>query len=297
MNVCIIVFSPSGHTLQAGQMLQTALLDQSISADLINITRQAEVFTNNNIAAFLRNNVPRHDLLCIGGPVYAGHLESNVHRLIKSLPPPDDNHWGRLAIPFVTYGGLHSSVALQEAGNLLHAASRINIMGIKMASFHSLSHNLQPAKINEGKPGPEEKAVAVEAVYRLKHLLQQNKFPDIRHSFAYASQTHKLILHFFSQNYFHAKYRTVRADPAKCNGCGSCQQRCPVNLIQIIAGKAVRINNGHVCLLCAECYHHCPRKAVIHDFVEQKISQKLNREKEKYHENPPSAVYPLMGSD
>jgi ferredoxin/flavodoxin len=291
MNVCIIVFSPSGHTLQAAEMMKAAMEEQAMQVQLINITGQREVFKNNNLKGYLLENVNRHDVLCIGGPVYAGHMEGNVRKVIKLLPDPDE-YWGKLAIPFITYGGLHSSVSLQEAGALLYAGRRINIMGVKMASFHSLSQNLLPSKINEGKPGLEEEGVAREMARRLKQLSSQSKWEDVRRSFRYASLLHTVVLKFLDQDYFHGKYRTVRANLEVCNGCGICQKFCPVNLIEIVGQKAVRVDNGNYCLLCAECYHHCPRNAVVHDFIEQKITKKLNKEKEKYHEIPQSAVYP-----
>ncbi len=296
MKICIIVFSPSGHTLQAAKMLQTAMQEQGMKVQLLNITRQEEVFKHNKVRDYLLKNVERHDVLCIGGPVYAGHLEGNVQKIIRQLPAPD-KHWGKLAIPFITYGGLHSSVALQEAGALLHANKRTTVLGVKMASFHSLSQNLLPCKINEGKPGREEEQVAGEMARRLKQLSDQGQWEDVRQSFAYASLMHKMVLKFLSQDYFHRKYRTVHAKPEKCNGCGTCQKLCPVNLIEIVDQKAVRVDNGNYCLLCAECYHHCPRHAVVHEFVEQKITKKLNKEKQKYHELPQSAVYPLIAQE
>lgn len=293
MKASIIVFSPSGHTLQAAMLMQNSLKAQGIEVQLLDVTREKEVFSENKLVDYLVNRVECHDVLCIGGPVYAGHLEGNVHKIIKALPVPD-GHWGNIAIPFITYGGLHSSIALQEAGDLLYASRRIPILGVKMASFHSLSQNLLPDKINEGRPGPEEALVAGEMAKRLKALSAQDKWVDVRKSFHYASMKHRIVLKFLSQHYFHRKYRTVHAKPEICNGCGTCKKVCPVNLIDIVDKKAVRISNGNYCLLCAECYHHCPRHAVVHEFVEQKITKKLNKEKAKYHELPRSAVYPLV---
>ena len=293
MKVCILVFSPSGHTLQAAEMMKAALEKQAMQVQLINITGQKEVFGNNNLKGYLLENVKQHDVLCVGGPVYAGHLEGNAQKMIKALPAPN-GYWGKLAIPFITYGGLHSSIALSEAGALLHAGKRINIMGVKMASFHSLSHKLLPAPINEGKPGSEEDDVAREAARRLTQLNDQGNWEDVRRSFGYASLLHKAVLRFLDQDFFHGKYRTVRAKPEICNGCGICQKFCPVNLIEIVGQKAVVVDNGNYCLLCAECYRHCPRNAIVHEFIEQKITKKLNKERAKYHEIPQSAVYPIV---
>lgn len=292
MNICIIVFSPSGHTLKAAQMMKAAMEKEMMQVQLINITGQKEVFKNNNLRGYLVENINAHDVLCVGGPVYAGHLEGNVRKVIKTLPKPD-GHWGKLAIPFITYGGLHSSVSLQEAGALLHACGRINILGVKMESFHSLSQTL-PCKINEGKPGLQEEAVAQEMAHRLKQMSHIGDWKDVRKSFGYASLLHKVVLKFLDQDYFHSKYRTVRANPEVCNGCGVCKKVCPVNLIEIIEQKAVRVENAdNYCLLCAECYHHCPRKAVVHEFLEQKISKRLSAEQKRYHETPRSTVYPV----
>ncbi|MBP2656636.1 MAG: 4Fe-4S ferredoxin iron-sulfur binding domain protein [Firmicutes bacterium] len=293
MKVCIIVFSPSGHTLKAAEMMKAAMEEQALEVQVLNITGQHEVFKNNRLKDYLLENVNRHDVLCVGGPVYAGHLEGNVRNLIKALPEPDEQ-WGKLAIPFITYGGLHSSVALTEAGALFCAGRRINIMGVKMAACHSLSQKLRPGKINEGKPGPEEERVAREMARRLKLLSSQSTWKEVRQSFGYASWLHKIVLKFLDQDYFHKKYRTVYAKPEVCNGCGICQKFCPIKIIEIVGQKAVRVDNGSYCILCGECYHRCPRNAVVHDFIEQKITKKLNNEKEKYHEFPQSAVYPIV---
>ena len=294
MNVSIIAFSPSGHTLQAAKMMQAALQEQSFRTQIVDVTRQKEVFTQHRLLDFLQENVEAHEVLLVGGPVYAGHLEGTAKEIIAALPPPDEK-WGRLAVPFITYGGLHSSVALQEAGALLHAAKRMNILGVKMASFHSLSQTL-PFKINEGRPGAPEATVAREMARRLASLIRSGHAVDVRRSFGYAPLAHRIALKFLTQDYFHRQYRTVRADPARCTGCGSCLPHCPVNLIKIANRKAVRAEQGHYCLLCAECYHHCPRHAVIHEFLEQKIAKKLSAEQAKYHETPASAVYPLLSN-
>lgn len=44
-----------------------------------------------------------------------------------------------------------------------------------------------------------------------------------------------------------------------CNGCGSCQKKCPI--------KNISLSNGHpiwkgTCTMCLACYHSCPRHAI-----------------------------------
>ena len=45
----------------------------------------------------------------------------------------------------------------------------------------------------------------------------------------------------------------------KCNGCGICQQICPVDNIKLINEKP---DWQHNCQFCLGCLHYCPQKAI-----------------------------------
>jgi ferredoxin len=45
----------------------------------------------------------------------------------------------------------------------------------------------------------------------------------------------------------------------RCNGCGVCVEKCPVNNITLEGGK---IEYLHHCEQCFACYHHCPQHAI-----------------------------------
>ena len=111
MKVAIIVFSPSGHTLKVAEMTKENMIDKGMQVQLLDITRNKRVFRENKLGQYLKEKIEPHDLICVGGPVYAGHFEGNAMNIIKALPYPDKT-WGELAVPFVSYGGLHSSIAL-----------------------------------------------------------------------------------------------------------------------------------------------------------------------------------------
>ena len=46
----------------------------------------------------------------------------------------------------------------------------------------------------------------------------------------------------------------------KCSGCGSCEERCMTQVIEIKSGKAV-IDHA-ACLECGDCYNNCPCGAI-----------------------------------
>ncbi len=65
--------------------------------------------------------------------VCAGHREQNMLRTIRALPREKEKQ--NPAIPLVTYGGVHSSIA-NEA---LNGRGYIPIMNIKIAAKHTLT--------------------------------------------------------------------------------------------------------------------------------------------------------------
>jgi len=47
----------------------------------------------------------------------------------------------------------------------------------------------------------------------------------------------------------------------KCDGCNECVSACPVNIIEMVNGKAVCEDSGE-CLGCESCVAVCPSEAV-----------------------------------
>ncbi len=63
------------------------------------------------------------------------------------------------------------------------------------------------------------------------------------------------------------QHRTVgiEIDTNKCSGCGTCKEVCPINLPEIIEGKAR--NTSPLCMRCPVCKQNCPMEAI--SFVHQ----------------------------
>ena len=124
-------------------------------------------------------------------------MHYNVKNIIKALPHPKSG-WGKLAVPFVTYGGINSGIALQEGAKLLKKSGRIIVAGMKVNSSHCLSKLKQIKRtVNEGMPGDEALPLIEDLACRIKEF--ENKKPedcaDITHKLAYQSPKVKIKAH------------------------------------------------------------------------------------------------------
>jgi ferredoxin len=257
---------------------------------LINLTGRKELLFENNRRENLYKALGEYDLLFIGGPVYAGHMERNVLKTISILPYPDDLH-SNLAILFLTYGGVHSSIAMEEMGTLLDERRYKSMLGIKIAAMHTLTKTFAKV-INPGKPGREEEELIIKAVVYIFETIGAGKknMIDQRKSFEYSSTKERDFFHGITQEELHEKYKTVCVDQSKCIKCKKCIKGCPVNMFDFVENRIEINKNNNRCILCAECYHNCPVNAISYPYIE--IARVRLKDGSIPMESPLSAVYP-----
>ncbi|MCT4613847.1 MAG: EFR1 family ferrodoxin [Marinifilaceae bacterium] len=295
MRVSILVFSPSGHTLKVAQLFKREFQNNDTIVQLIDITRNENYLEGSNIKEYLEEELDKHDILLIGGPVYAGHVEKNILNILDHLPEPGGKY-GDLVVPFVSYGGVHSSIALEEMGKYINKKKRKSILGVKIATKHTLTQTLSNI-INDGKPGKLEEEIISKAVERIIMTANKdyNKIKDVGRSFSYSKLPERILFKLLSQEFIHKKYKTVSIDTKKCIGCKKCVSVCPVNMFACSDNKIYIARDSSNCILCAECYHSCPSSAINYQYIE-KAKERLEDGYAKL-EKEQSAIYPKIKED
>ena len=295
MNITIIQFSPSGNTAKATAQIAAELSAiEGASVRFVDITGNEDFFRTGNIRCFLEAEAGKHDLLLLGCPVYAHHLQYHMKDLISALPEPDGDAWGSLAIPYVTYGGISSGIALEEAAKLLRKSGRQVVAGMKISSSHRMTRAFLDREFNEGKPGGELKPAVEQLAQLVKELADGRSFPDIGRKLVYQSRITALVCNIvFNEKKWHKdRYPKVRIDVSKCSSCGKCVSACPVLHLEKEDGVVLE-NALRPCIHCLNCVAGCPVHAVKLEgnlekgrmFMNRMITKKGNSEK------PATALY------
>ncbi|SNT30634.1 4Fe-4S dicluster domain-containing protein [Anaerovirgula multivorans] len=294
MKSAIIVFSPSGNTIQVGELLKVALEQNSINTQLINIAGKENYFLTEDKQVFLQEIVKEHDILFIGSPVYAHHLQYHVKDLIVSLPKPV-NGWGKIAVPFITYGGINSGIALDEAGKLLRKSGRKVLAGLKVSSSHRMTRAFMKEEYNKNQPEDKTISFIEELIKRVKSV-DMNSINDCSKHLKY--QNIKMYLKakiIFREKVWHEKrYPKVVIDNDKCIKCGKCINVCPVCHLKQNNDKSIERNINTQCIHCFNCILKCPLKAISPIGDLEKAKSFIESMIKKAKEDPGTCLYPKI---
>lgn len=294
MKVLIIEFSPSGNTNKVSELLKTNLEHNNISVELVNITRNEKYFFTNNKQSFLQKTIKKHDILFIGSPVYAHHLQYHVKDLINNLPSAKDGY-GKITIPFVTYGGINSGIALDEAGKLLRKSGRKVLLGMKVSSSHCMSKAFMKEEYNKDQPENKVMSAINELINRIV-LADLDSLKDNSKHLKYQSiKTYLKSNLIFKEKVWHKKrYPKIVIDNSKCIKCGKCTKVCPVCHLRQNNDKAIVKNINSECIHCFSCIFECPQKAIAPVGDLNKARNFMENMIKKRKEAPETCLYPKL---
>jgi ferredoxin/flavodoxin len=273
----IVYCSPGGTTRHvAGVMMQQC---QSLGIDVqeLNLARQPDMETIIDRIA----HAPEGLCLFIGSPVYVSHAIPPVMDLIARLPEGRDIP----VVPFVTWGGACSGMALFEMGRALEAKGMVPVGAAKILAVHSMLWRSENP-VGQGHPDAEDDRLIRDLVTHVHDQLSRgNKAAvataDLTH---YPAAVRKEMARVdLKMAAAHMPAREV--DEAACTTCGQCVDDCPTDAITLAPAPVF----GETCIYCYRCVRECPEEAIRVDLsgVEARIRERVKQ----FDEQPLSQIF------
>lgn len=180
------------------------------------------------------------------GPVYAGRLPRVMEEYIRQV-----NFSGTPKTYFVGTCAATPWVTVQYVEKLCGEKefSLLGFHSVVMPQGYIAGGGTQPKEVNDKVlKEAEPKIIAIAETIRDKQML-----PKEQPGKSIMSKVLNPIM--YSVMISAKSFRVTE----KCNGCGKCDQRCPLNNVKLINGKPVW---GKECTHCMACIAGCPREAI-----------------------------------
>jgi len=285
MKVTIIYFSPSGSTHKVAKLINAEFLKYDWEVQLLDMTKDTDLFPNGNITKFL-DKIEVHDLLLVGGPIYIDHLHYNVLDLIKQLPSADGIKYSKEVAIFTTFGKITPGVGAPEATTALKVTGRSVWAALEIDSEHCVARNI-PYHIGKKLPGDEILTLVSELVEFLVKVVNSAKKPikDIEDKligrygmFPHLSDEREVT---------RLSFPNIEFNYDKCIKCLLCVKKCPVNYLIVKDGYPT-ISPIDICVHCTNCVYHCPTGAVIMDLANKEGFYRKQLEEQGLEPDGPS---------
>jgi ferredoxin/flavodoxin len=278
-NVFIVYFSPAGSTRRVAAVIEKKFvaLGTEVSAfDLAGCSGDVATEISQQMAASKEKSC-----LFIGSPVYVSHVVPPVMEFIAGLT--ENSH--SFAVPFVTWGGACSGIALYETGKELLSKGFTVLGAAKILAVHSLMWTLENPLGNRHPDAGDDRMVE-ELVNFVNRELHQDNPKGIKLSdLAYQTEEHHTEMEIVSLEDAkeHMPRRTI--DTELCNQCRVCAEVCPTDAVGFTPYPVF----GDSCVFCFTCMKKCPEQAINADFSE--VWQRIKDRAELFSEQPYSQIF------
>ena len=276
-NAFIAFCSPAGSTGHVAQVIADSLREKAVTVHLLDLGagQDASLFLG------LLKTAEVDDGLFVGTPVYRELAIPPVMAFLDDLPPAN----GCTAVPFVTWGGATSGIALWQMGQALQAKGYVLTGGAKVLAVHSMMWpSDQP--VGHGHPDDDDDRQVHRLVTRvLERPSNSTAKPMPLSDLDY--QPDAISANFKKKMDQPWMIIPKTIDEERCTQCGTCEAVCPVDAVALDPGPVFNTR----CFDCFECVRECPEDAIVSGVPLGKIEAMIRERVEKYKEQPPTQIF------
>ncbi|OPY85053.1 MAG: Ferredoxin-2 [Smithella sp. PtaU1.Bin162] len=250
--VLVLWYSQTGQTRRYARLIGCIFKEKGLTVDAFDMSK------------FDKKLLVNYDLIIVGTPVFYYDIPSNLIGWLEAIPSIN----GTPVAAFVSFGG--------PEGNQHNASSHILKLladngGVPVGrdAFRNIASYPTPkwdsANQNAGKHLPD--AATFDQVRRftadvLERIRQGRTIPVV---YEFALREILSLLPLIWLNKKAVSRHTV--DAAKCIGCQTCVEKCPVNAIDPAKQTVDQVK----CLACFGCLNNCPADAVVMEYRGERL--------------------------
>jgi ferredoxin/flavodoxin len=274
MKTAFVVYcSPAGSTRHVAEVIAASLKENSVTVttlDLGIVADPASVVDRLKTAG-------EGDCLFVGSPVYRDVAVPPVMAFLNQLPSVA----GPAAVPFVTWGGATSGLALWQMGQALQGKGFTLAGAAKVLGRHSMMWT-DDSPVGQGHPDADDDRQVRELVDR---LTQGNASPMSLDTLDYLSAEDSGEVKKKLDDPWQNIPKNV--DEEKCTQCAICVQVCPAGAVALDPLPVFDAN----CFDCFNCVRECPESAIVSPMDFEALNDKIRKKAEKFDEKPPTQIF------
>ena len=273
----IVYFSPAKTTRHVAQIIAQTLESVNIKPVLFDLEKDRD--DSDLLDSIASTN--GESLLFIGSPVYVSHAVPQVMAFISKLSPDT----GLPVIPFATWGGATSGIALHEMGNALTEKGMVVVGAAKILALHSLMWQFENP-LGKGRPNTEDDKLIKDLVATVLKKMSSTPSEGIPLTdLAYypepvMAEMQKITLA-MAKDHFPVRH----VDKDACTQCEECAATCPTNAITFSPYP----DFGDRCVYCYNCVRLCPEEAIAADF--SMLEELIRTRAAQFKETPLSSIF------
>jgi len=271
----IVYCSPGGSTRHVAQVIEKEL-------EHLGMTVLSADLGKGDDGSSVINEVKNGKIcLFVGSPVYSNHPVLPIMRFISDLPENADIR----AVPFVTWGGASSGIALHDMGKALTAKGFSLVGAGKILSPHSMMWQCQNP-LGEGHPDEEDDRLIRALVNGVLKKMEAGSSEVVSLS-DLAYQPEKVHAEMEKMTFAKAKGHMPKKEINEelCTECGVCAEICPVQAIILSPYPKF----GENCICCFQCVQNCPEEAIIADL--SPVEKLIRGKAKQFHERPFTKIF------
>jgi ferredoxin/flavodoxin len=269
--------SPAGSTRHVAGVIAASLKENSVTVHTLDLGTAA------NPGPFVDQlkTAGEGDCLFVGSPVYRDVAVPPVMAFLNQLPSVA----GLFTVPFVTWGGATSGLALWQMGQALEGKGLRLAGAAKVLAVHSMMWSAD-GPVGQGHPDDDDDRQIRKLVGRVIEQLAQGSASPLSLDTldclsAEDSSEVKKKLGEPWQNI------PKSVDEEKCTQCAICVQVCPAGAVALDPLPVFDAN----CFDCFNCVRECPESAIVSPMDFEVLHDKIRKRAEKFDEKPPTQIF------